>query len=241
MKSRIISLSIVLIITCHSSRGQAPTNAQDLINRMYEMYKGKWYETLTFNQQTGFYKDGKLERTETWYEAIKLSKGLVIKFGSKESDDGILFKQDSQYVYRDNVLVNKKRVVHDLLVLGFTVYTESPAKTIEKLKEVGFDMDKFVEEKINGVTHYVVGDPAKAQFWIESKNLLFVKLKKIKNDVVSEVTFDKYVKLGGGWIEQEVMFYRNGVMTMSEVYENIATPDLDDSIYSFDKLSNVRW
>jgi hypothetical protein len=222
-------------------KAQAPATAQAVINRMYDMYKGKWYKTLSFSQQTGFYKDGKLDRTETWYEAMKLDRGLIIKFGSKESDDGIVFKNDSQFVYHDNVIVNKKRLVHDLLVLGFTVYTETPLQTIEKLKESDFDMDKLSEEKINGVLHYVIGDPAKGQFWIESKNLLFTKLRKIKNDVVTEITFDKYRKLGNGWIEQEVMVYRNGVIIMSEVYDNIQIPKLDDSLYTFDNFSNVRW
>lgn len=241
MKTRTICILFCIAIFYGTSEGQVPKNGVDVIKRMYEMYNGKWYRTLTFTQQTGFYKDGKLDRTETWYEAIKLDKGLIIKFESKESGNGIVFKEDSQYVYSENILVNKKRVVHDLLVLGFTVYTEDPDATIAKLKESGFDLNKMSEETINGVVHYVIGDAAKAQFWIESKNLLFTKLKKIKSDVVSEITFDKYTKLGNGWIEQEVMFYKNGVITMSEVYKDIETPLLNDAIYTFDNFSNVRW
>ena len=113
----------------------------DVIRAMHQTYKGKWYKTLTFVQQTSFYKGGKLDREQTWYEAMDIRKGLVIKFDFISSGSGLLFKSDSQFVYKNNKLINKTRRVHELIVLGFSVYFDDLKVTKEKLKEAGYNLD----------------------------------------------------------------------------------------------------
>jgi hypothetical protein len=91
--------------------------------------------------------------------------------------------------------------------------------------------------------HYVVGDPEKAQFWIDAKTLLFTKLrKKLSGNRVSEIEFKGYQKLGNGWIETEVIFSMNGQTSMREVYNNVQAPkSLPPSFYNQTVFSKISW
>ena len=210
---------------------------------MHNRYQGNWYRNLTFTQQTTFYKDGVKDREQTWYEAMDANYGLVIKFDSIGSGSGYVFANDSITVYKNDTLKIKNRLVHELLVLGFTVYTEPPQKTLDKLKECGFNTDIIHQEKLNGKNHYLVGDSATAQFWIDAETLLFTKLqKKQKDGAVSEIQFANYQHLDKGWIAPLVDFYKNGKQTQKEVYNNITTPaNLPSSYYTWGKFSELRW
>lgn len=238
----VTSVSILIAGNCQSQESRVNT-AVGVIESMFNMYKGKWYSTLTFTQQTSFYKSGILDHEQTWYEAMSIPGGLVIKFDEIGSGNGILFKSDSQYVFKDNLLVNKTRKVHELLVLGFSVYVDTPEITIAKLKEAGFSFEFFTKEINNDSVEFVVGDPTVAQFWIDAKTLLFTRLrKKNKDGSFSEVHFNKYQKLGSAWIETEVLFFRNGQIAMKEVYNDIKTPNkLPDNLLSLDNFKSIKW
>lgn len=132
--------ALLFLLTCSASAQSV--NGSDVVGKMHEMYKGKWYTDLTFTQQSIFYKDGKVDREEIWYEAIKMPKGLIIKIAPRDSGNGLLFADDTQYVFRSNAVRQKIRRPHDLLVLGFEVYFNDPSVTVKKLEELGFDMNK---------------------------------------------------------------------------------------------------
>jgi hypothetical protein len=210
---------------------------------MYEQYKGKWYTDLTFTQKSVFYKDGKVDREEVWYEAIKMPKGLAIKFGSKDSANGLLFMSDTQYVFRSNVMVQKARRPHDLLVLGFEVYFTDPSEIGKKLRELGFDLSQCTVENGPAGKHYVVGDSAKAQFWITADTYLFTKLRrKDLRGNITEVQFNKYLKLGGGWIAPEVVIVRNGQVVMKELYSDwVIDRPIPNSIFDPAAFHSARW
>lgn len=232
---------MMLILTCAASA--QPVSGSDVVRKMYEMYKGRWYTDLTFRQQSIFYKDGKLDREETWYEAIKMPKGLVIKFVSKDSGNGILFSADTQYVFRANALVQKTKRVHELLVLGFEAYFIDPAETARKLKESGFSMDICTVEEGPGGRQYVVGDTATGQFWITADTYLFTKLRrKDPRGNTIEVQFNKYEKLGGGWIAPEVVMLRNGQLVMKELYSDYSIKQkLPKSIFDPLQFHSAIW
>ena len=243
MKLSFLFLFSIASIVSINAQDKAVTNGRELIKAMNDAYKGKWYRNLTFVQQTGFYKDGKLEREQIWYEAMNLEKGLVIKFDSLTSANGFIFKNDSQFVYRDNTVINKARRVHDLIVLGFSVYFDSPEVTINKIKESGYNIESFRTESNNGKIEYVVGDPATSQFWIDAKTLLFVRLQKKQSDgSVSEIKFENYIQLGKAWIETEVVFYKDGKITMREVYSDIRTPKkLPSNLFKSNDFKSMVW
>jgi hypothetical protein len=232
---------LVFILLVFSSSVQA--NAQvssslDVITSMHDRYKKKWYANLTFVQKTSYYKEGNFLTEETWYEAMKMPEGLIIKFDSLSSASGMIFKNDTMSVFRNGELVNSNRRVHDLLVLGFSVYFDPVATTLQKLEEAEFDTSSFNEEE----NHYVIGHPSSKQAWISKDKLLFTRLEKANSDGSrSVIEFNKYEKLGKAWIAPEVIFSRDGIMTMKEEYRNIATPKKLLNLFNQQKFQDITW
>jgi hypothetical protein len=220
-----------------------PTSGRDVILKMHEMYKGRWYGNLTFRQQSNFFKDGVIDRQETWYEAFKAPGGLVIKFDSKESGSGIVFHHDSLFVFRNDTLLQRVRRVHDLLVLGFDVYVDDPSTTMKRLEEAGDNLEPCSVEKDSMGTFYVIGDEEHGRFWIDAKRLLFVKMRR--NDPrgnLVEVQFNKYARVGGGWIAPEVVMLRNGQIVMKEEYSDWSVEKkLPASIFDLSKFRTTTW
>jgi hypothetical protein len=217
---------------------------QQVIESMFRTYKGKWYKNLTFTQKTVFYKQGQPDREEIWYEAMDMTKGgLIIKFNSMHSGNGIIFESDSMFVYKDNERVSKSRRIHELIVLRFSVYIDKPEVTISKLTEAGFDMRQVTTETVHGKLQYVVGNPEQAQFWIDTETMLLTKLRKKQNNGrFSEIHFNGYQKLAKAWIETEVVFYTDGQIMMKELYTHIKTPKkLPPSFYVRTRFSEILW
>jgi len=237
---RYVLVPLFLVVASLSAQ---PADGNEVIRRMYEKYEGQWYPDLTFKQQSIYYRNGNVAREEIWYEAIKMPRGLVIKIGSKDSGNGLMFTSDTQYVFREGVLVRKARRIHDLLVLGFEVYFIDPSETAAKLEEQGFDLSRVTTEDGVGGKYFVVGSPDSAQFWITADTFLFTKLKrKDRQGNTTEVQFNKYVPLGKGWIAPEVIFIRNGQTAMKEVYSDWSIDKvLPESIFDLSAFQAATW
>jgi hypothetical protein len=209
--------SLLLLATL----SQTPENGEALIREMHGRYDGKWYQTLTFVQKTT--AEGKVE---TWYEAARIPGFLRIDIAPIDSANAMIFRSDSIYVFRGGQPRAARPLVHPLMVLGFDVYADSPDKTIEKLRGLGFDLAKLREDTWQGRPAYVVGaqpgDSTSGQFWIDKENLLFVRMiQQGQNNSTVETQFNKYQRLGQGWIAPEVLFLRNGQVVTTEEYGDI--------------------
>lgn len=222
-------------------------SGEEVIRQMHERYSDSWYDYLTFKQETIYYKDGEQERSEWWYEALGVPGQLVIKFDSLSSGSGVIFREDTQYVFQKNEIVNKAPRVHDLLVLGFDVYGAQPANTIEKLKARGFDLSKTYESEWQGRPVYVVGasdeNDQSNQFWIDKERLYFVRLLRTgQGGVIQETQFNNYEKAGDGWVAPLILFYNDGQLTLKEIYSNIETHEsLPPSIFDFKDFQQASW
>lgn len=234
---------MMLVSAAVRSQSSEPASTRELIEKMHTTYKDSWYEAITFQQQAEFFKDGVKQKEETWFEAMDMKSGaLVIKFNAMDSGNGMIFRNDSVLSYVDNQLRSKSYRIHELIVLGFTVYTHSPQATLEKIRASGFDTDIFKQEMYDSRVHYVVGDPEKAQFWIDAKTLVFTRLKKVAQGRTQEIEFKGYQKLGKGWIETEVLFTVDGQLFMREVYSNIQAPKaLPASFYKQYMFNQITW
>lgn len=243
MNRLILLFAVVLVSASAYSQPSDPTSTEALIEKMYNTYKDVWYEAITFQQQTEFFKDGVKQREETWFEAMDMRSGaLVIKFNSMDSGNGMIFRNDSLLSYADNQLKSKTYRIHELIVLGFSVYTNPPKSTLEKIKASGFDTNVFKQEMYDSRMHYVVGDPEKAQFWIDAKTLVFTRMKRVSQGRTQEIEFKGYQKLGKGWIETEVLFTVNRQLFMREVYSNIQAPKaLPTSFYKQYMFNQIIW
>lgn len=202
-------------------------NGEDILTKMHDKYAGKWYKTLTFVQKTTNYKPDGTSTAETWYEAMTVPGSLRIDFADKPGD-GILFTNGQIYQWRDGKGMPGRPFVHPLMVLGFDIYNQPAARTIEQVKAMGIDLTQVHEEKWQGRKVYVVGaaqgDLKKNQVWVDKDRLVFVRLIQMvgkDKDHVSETQFNKYEKFGGGWVSVDVRFFVDGKPTTTEEYSDV--------------------
>jgi len=234
-----ILISILLLTMVFATTTLADYKSGDeVIRAMYKKYSNTWYSTLTFQQATTNYKPDGTSTVSTWYEALMAPGRLRIDFTPLEKHDGAVFANNKVYSFRDGKLANSRDFVHPLLVLGFDVYKQPISTTLSQLKGMGVDLSIVHEEPWQGKTAIVVGakqgDLTSPQFWIDKKDLLFVRLiEKGGRDgkSIQDTEFNKYVKVKGGWVAAGVRFTVDGKLVTTEDYTNIKTgmtlnPDL---------------
>lgn len=245
-----LALAIILTSSTLSSLEARQTieKGQDVLQAMYQMYEDKWYKHLTFTQKTSFFEqNGNVQRTQDWYESLTFPGKLAIKFDAKESVNGILFNDGIQYGYADGKLILEVERVHELLILGFDVYHQEPDITATQLSSLGYDLDKMYEDEWQGRAVYVVGvdapDSTSNQFWIDKERLYFVRNFTIgRQNTIQEVQFNKYERLGRGWIAPEVIFKANGYLGLLEEYSQIVIPDtLNQEIFNPVFFTETVW
>jgi len=199
------------------------TSGSALIRAMHDRYAQSWYRTLTFVQTTTLTRTG-APIVQTWYEAATLPGRLRIDT-NLETKSGAMYAHDSVYSFADGKLARADSGFNDLLVLGFDVYTQPPSQTESVLRHLGFDLSKIHLGTWNGDTVYVVGaqrgDTTTKQFWVDRQKLLFVRLLARTPRGQSDIRFNKYEPLAGGWIAAEVEQLVNGNRVLLEEYRDI--------------------
>lgn len=237
---KILSFLLLLCLSAIPMYAAKVKNGEDLIAEMYKKYQKKWYKTLTFVQKTTRYKPDGTTDVQTWYEAMEIPGKLRVDFAPMENGNGVLFNDGTQHVFGNGKLTRSLPLVHPLLVLGFDVYAQPVEKTVSQLKQLGIDLSVLHEETWQGKSVYVVGakqgDVKTPQFWIDKKNLYFVRLIQPvgkEKTSIQETQFNKYEKVkGGGWISPEVIFIVDGKQTLLEEYSDIQTNiSLDSKLF----------
>ena len=247
MRKFILLLWLLLIIAPASIAAKITTSEQ-LVQAMQKKYAKSWYQTATFVQKTtNIDKDGN-QKVETWYEAMSLPGSLRIDFTPVKDGNGILFTNNQIYSFKNGKVDNNRPFVHPLMVLGFDVYRLPQADVIEKLKGLKFDLAIFREDTWQGRPVYVVGAKAgdlhSPQFWIDQKNLYFVRMLRPGRDgaQTQETQFNKYQKLGGGWMSPEVIFIVDGKVVTTESYSELkADMALDPKLFDPQYFATVHW
>ncbi|HEX5004116.1 MAG TPA: hypothetical protein VFV65_02315 [Gemmatimonadales bacterium] len=224
-----------------------PASGSEVIRMMQAKHAGTWYHTVTFTQATK-HPDGS---EETWYEALRIPGQLRIDIAPLSARNMMLFRNDSIYRYVGGELKASRPLVHPLLVLGFDVYGQPPEKTIAALSGLGYDMAKVHAGSWQGRPVWIVGaaagDSTTRQFWIDQERLVFVRSlgpHPQKADVMTEIQFNKYVKLGKGWIETEVLFFEGGAITLREEYRDLKAdpaPPLSEALFAPGAYAPPGW
>lgn len=244
---KIFKLTLLLILLAMPAFAGDIKSGDDVIAAMYKKYAGKWYKTLTFVQKTIHHKDDGTSTSEIWYEAMTVPGKLRIDFADSKTGDGILFADGKIYSFRDGKPATGRPFVHPLMVLGFDVYGQPAATTVEQVKGLGIDLSVVHEEKWMGKDVYVVGakqgDVTTPQFWVDKKDLVFVRLIQTQGrdkKSVAETQFNRYVKAKGGWVAAEVKFFVDGKPTTTEEYSDIqAGMSLNPDLWNPDKWTTV--
>jgi hypothetical protein len=248
MPTRILWLLIAILTVASATFAVDYKSGDEVLAAMKKKYEGKWYDTLTFQQTTTNYKPDGTSTASTWYEALYAPGRLRIDFTPLEKHDGVIFVNNKVYSFRDGKLANSRDLVHPLLVLGFDVYKQPVETTIAQLKGLGIDLSVVHEEPWQDGTAIVVGakqgDLTTPQFWIDKKNLYFVRLFQTAGKdkkSIQETQFNKYEKAkGGGWVSAEVKFFVDGKISTTEEYTNIQTgKTLSPDLWDPDKWTTV--
>ena len=138
------------------------------------------------------------------------------------------------------LLASDKPRIHPLLVLGFDVYTQPVAKTVQQLKDLHLDLSIMHEEQWEGRPTLVCGakqgDVKSPQFWIDKERLYFVRLLQPDEQDPSsteDIRFEDYRQVeGGGWVSEHVTVYSAGKLVFEEKYSNVKVdPPLQDQLF----------
>ena len=224
------------------------SNTNELISAMQKKYGKSWYKTATFVQQTTNIEPDGTKKVETWYEAMSVPGSLRIDFTPTKEGNGILFTDGKIYVFKNGKVDSTRPFEHPLLILGFDIYRAPASDVTAKLQALKFDLSQFREDTWQGRPVYVVGakagDLRSPQFWIDQKELYFVRmLRPVGKDgaQTSETQFNKYQKLGGVWIAPQVIFMVDGKVVTTETYSEMrADVALDPKLFDPQSWTTVH-
>lgn len=243
-------MRVLIFISLLLSGCSSPKTGKDIIHAMYSKYKDNWYKTLTFKQETSWYnQQGDLAKSQLWFEAMSVPNQLLIKFDSISSGTGILFKNDKMSQFNNGAEVGSREMKHDLLILGFDVYSDSPESTISKLEEMAYNLNFIYEDKIDGKDVFVIGqdksiDSVMNHFVIDKEHLLFQYMKKTnpKTQAISKTLFTDYEKFDGGWVGKRVDFLVNDKLFLKEIYRDVkVNVDLNPELFNANKFLEASW
>ena len=221
----------------------APPDGRQIIRAMHDRYAGAWYRTLSFVQRnTATRPDGTTEHS-VWREYAALPGKLRIEFTPADSGNGILFVNDSQFVFHADTIASASAFIHPLMVLGFDVYFDAAERTVARLERLGFDLAAVRDGTWQGRPAYVVGAKGR-RFWVDRERLVFVRLLEPgQRDTTrtSDIRFNKYQPAGGAWISAEVAFLVDGRERWLEEYTEIRTGDaLPDALFDPRRWATAR-
>ena len=249
MIKNLLSIFAISLLMLSTTSAAKIANTNDLIAAMQKRYGKSWYKTATFVQETTNIQPDGTSKVEVWYEAMSIPGSLRIDFAPTKAGNGILFTDGKIFVFKDGKVENTRAFEHPLLILGFDIYRMPPNEVTTKLQSLKFDLSQFREDTWQGRPVYVVGAKAgdlhSPQFWIDQENLYFVRmLRPAGKDgtQTQETQFNKYQKLGGGWIAPEVIFLVDDKVVTTENYSEIrGDVNLDPRLFDPPFWTTVHW
>lgn len=219
-----------------------------VVAAMRARYAGKWYNSLTFRQKTARLLANGQWDIQTWYEALRLPGRLRIDFDPVSAGNGVLYARDSTFVASNGRIIRSTPGINDLLLLGFDVYANPPARTEALLRKQGFDLSRVHESTFEGRPMIVVGslrgDQHRKQFWVDAERLYFVRLLEPDprdSNKTQDIRFLNYERRDDAWIAPRVEVHSDGKLVFYEDYADIRTNvPLDESIFDPTPWKNPR-
>lgn len=213
------------------------TNTGQLLDAMQVRYRGRWFETFTFEQQTIRYDgNGAVRDTTVWNEAIHYPDQFRIDYG--EEGRFVIFRNDSAYRFTDFENQSVQLEPQEFLLFKGGMYFMPSYQVLNKLKEYGYNTDLFREDRFNGQRVYVIGaekdDLKTKQFWINADHFYTVRrISQVGQGRTLDVQYSDHQKFDGGWVEQTVIFYLDQRLIQVEKYLDIeVNQDLDKNIFN---------
>ena len=224
-----------------------PASGEEVLQMMFDHYsENGWYKNFTFWQQTSFYKEDSLVREQKWFEAISLPGKLVIKYDSINGRNGMLFRNNKIYRMADGKIAAVQKLVHTLLLAGFDVYFQPVKRTVHLLDSLGFDLTKVRQDEFLGRKVWVIGasigDLQSQQIWIDAERWYLHRIVYQMGNQVSMADLDEYKQLNVHWVATRIRFYKDGHLTMKEIYKDIHFPSvLNEKLFLPENFAKTRW
>lgn len=212
-----------------------------ILKKMHDTYAGKWHKTFSFQQETKFYRNDSLVRTETWNEFLRFPYELRIDMGDREKGAGVIYKKDSTYRFQGGKIRSVGTDHNPFLFLIGGMYMMPYDSIPAYLKRQGYDMEKSHQAIWKGrpvtVVGALAGDTLSNQLWIDNQDLYLVRMIEKLPQSQLDVHMTEQVKIGKGWTETFVLIYTNGKLRQTEKYHrlsaDVALPDavFDPAMY----------
>lgn len=234
----IFGFAMLLLYSCNK-----PNDGKDLIEMMHQKHSQNFYQTLCFSQKVYHYKNDTLVSEDVWHEAYKSPGNLILKFSDWNSGNGMIFSNDSLYIFQGGSLAKKIEKLHDLIILGLDVNTQKPKKIIEQAERMGYDLTQINEVSLNGKSAWIVGDSTKLCFWVDAKSLLFLKMRRVTDSTFREVEFSKYEAIQDLPVATQIKFYNapNKVEMIEEYFNVRVNCSIDNSIFNPKNFPASTW
>jgi hypothetical protein len=217
-------ISIILLLFFHFNVHKNATS-QDVLLKMYNRYHNKWHKSLKFNQTTEQFRNDSLIRTATWYEQIVYPDLLRIDFNSEKSNNGVIFRHDSTYVFRNNKVVRSGNGENELIFFLGGMYFMPFDKVLNHFAGLHYDLSKYHIDTWKGKPVYVIGADNNGdkvnQLWIDQEKLVAVRFIKYDNNTKEEGFFEQQIPLKGAWSETKCSFYINDKILQIETYHDV--------------------
>lgn len=249
MRASVLFMNIVMLLfpffTWVNAFAQTDSicNTVQLISKLQQKYSGSWYENLTFKQEMFRFRDDSVINKEIWDVAYSNPSQLHIRYNDFNTGRGWVIVNDSIYSFNHFKLIGSRYIQHEVMFLGMDMFALPTHITLEKLKILGIDLNRFEITFVNGKKVYQVGDGSKFCFWIYTDNLLFYGLRKVndKNDI-RETYFESYKSIYGKPVATELHYFLNRKLFQMERYFEIRLPTyLHPDIFNPLKFLDVRW
>jgi hypothetical protein len=192
------------------------------------------------------YRNDSLVKTATWYEAIKYPDNFRIDFGDIKSGNAVIFNKDSAYNFRNGKLSRVTINNNDLTFLLGGMYFYPFEDVLNTLTRLGYDLNKFHEDKWQNNAVYVIGadnnNEKVNQLWIDKKNLYVVRFFKYENGHKEEGQLNDHKRFGNGWSETSFSFYLDDKLFQKEIYHDCkANVFIDPRVFDPSLFGTVHW
>jgi hypothetical protein len=249
MKPGTLRLPLLILLSLTLAHAEDVRSGEDVLRVMHDRYAKTWYEALTFTQKSTTYNPDGTSKVDTWHEAALLPAKLRIDIGNPTDNNGYLMVDGTLTIFHEGKQVGTRPLQNMLLVLGFDVYRQTPEATAKVAKDEGYDLTKVHEETWEGQPVYVVGaakgDLKSKQFWVDKKNLLFVRLfepTQADPSKFQDIRFEDYREMAGGWVAARVEVYVDERKVFSEDYSDIlCNAKLDPGTFDPKQFGTTHW
>ncbi len=227
MAAKVALLSLAVVVS--GVVWQNPTDGRQLLARMRAAYLGKWFKTVTFQQQTIQTHPTGVTDTTTWYEALKSPDRLRIDFGDPKNGNGVVYTADSLYVVRSGKVTRTAASGNPFLPFVAGVYDQPLETTLRQIQPYKFDLSKLYTTTWEGRPTYVAGslsasDTTSPQFWIDQERLIVVRMIVPLNPAtpadVADIRLEDYRPVAGGWLAVLVEIMHGGQVIQREQYSD---------------------